>query len=341
MVHGRRCFLTSTAFTLVTALIVAGPLVHAESALPLSAVPYRIVYETFREGNWELYMVNADGSHPVNLTHTPTVNELDPHVSPDGTKVCFVVDEGKGKAGKRSVWYMDLDGTGRTKVADRARQPCWSPDSARIAYLKSEFDQFTALDYATTGLFFYDLETGRSTVHPNPELYHLYNICWSPDGKWFVATVHGGMGFKHTILAFEAHGTKVYDLHLHGCRPDFSPDGKKIAWGLSDWDLSIGDFDVSSGTPKVTHVHKVATSDKPLKIYHIDWSPDGRYIAFSRGPEKKTLGLAPEMVGIPAKGWNLCVGDATTLDRWRQITTDGHCDKEPDWAPLPSGGERR
>ena len=56
----------------------------------LSRIPYKIVYETRRttEGrrNWELFMMNADGSNPVNLTNTPNIDEMYPHVSPDGTR---------------------------------------------------------------------------------------------------------------------------------------------------------------------------------------------------------------------------------------------------------------
>src|SRR5438270_13431919 len=57
---------------------------------------HKLVYETNRDGNWELYLCNADGSNPVNLTRTPDVDELYPKPSPDGSKICFVADEGKG-----------------------------------------------------------------------------------------------------------------------------------------------------------------------------------------------------------------------------------------------------
>src|SRR5690348_13781104 len=63
------------------------------------------------DGNWELYLCNADGSIPVNLTRTPDVYELYPKPSPDGTKICFVADEGKGAAKVRNVYYMNSDGT--------------------------------------------------------------------------------------------------------------------------------------------------------------------------------------------------------------------------------------
>src|SRR5215469_1297156 len=96
---------------------------------------HKIVYETNRDGNWELYLCNADGSHPVNLTRTPDVDELYPKPSPDGTRICFVADEGKGDARVRNIYYMNTDGTRRIKVAINGREPCWNPDGTHIAYM--------------------------------------------------------------------------------------------------------------------------------------------------------------------------------------------------------------
>jgi Tol biopolymer transport system component len=309
----------------------------------LKACNHKIVYETYRDNNWELFMVNADGSNPVNLTRTPTVNELYPHVSPDGSKVSFVADEGKGAGKIRNVYYMNIDGTGRTLVAKNAREPCWNVHGTAIVYPKGELDEFSYLDYATKGIFIYELKTRQHKEHANKGIHHLYNICWSPDDRWFLATVHGGMGFKHGILAIPANGTKVYDLKIPGCRPDISPDGKKVAWGASDWSLCTADLDFSGPQPRVRNTHIVVGSANPIKIYHVDWSPDGRYVTFSRGPEKhKSLtDLAPEMVGVHAPGWNICVADVTKRNRWVQITSDGKSNKEPDWAPVPAGGTGR
>jgi len=353
----RRAWLVAVT-ALTVALALGGPLPAGEArkepqapppppseefAKKLKDIPNRIVYETFRDGNWELFSVKADGSDPVNLTHTAKVNELYPHVSPDGTKVCFVSDEfeeGAKNPKVRSAWYMNLDGAGRTKIGDGIREACWSPDSKTIAYLPCEFDKFTYDDFATKGVKFFDLATGKHSEHPNKDLFHLYNLCWSPDGNWMVATVHGGMGYKHTILAFEAKGTKVTDLKIPGCRPDLSPDGKKVAWGASDWELDAADIDFGGDAPRIRNRHALVKSAEPTKIYHVDWSPDGKYVAFSRGPEKKNLKFAPEMIGIKAAGWNICVADANAESIWWEITSDGNCNKEPDWAPVKAGGER-
>ena len=305
----------------------------AELSGELKAVPHKIVYETWQDDNWELLMVNADGSGQVNLTKTPNIHELYPHVSPDGRKIVFSVDEGEGEAKVRNVYVMNMDGTGRKLVARNARQACWNAEGSQIAYLQGEFDKFNYLDYATKGIFVYDLKTGKHREHPNKKLHHLYNLCWSPDGRWFLATVHAGMGYKHAILAIEAEGQGVFNLGIHGCRPDLSPDGKRLTWGASDWDLCVADLDLSGPEPKLTNQREVVTSKKPLKIYHSDWSPDGKYITYSTGPTEKRLGLVCEIVGVKAEGWDIAVADAGGKNRCMKITTSGASNKEPDWVP--------
>lgn len=302
--------------------------------LNLKDIPFKIVYETYRETegrqNWELYIMNADGSDQVNLTNTPDVDEMYPHVSGDGTKICFVADEGSGRDKIRSVYYMNIDGTGRVLVAENARQPCWSFDSKKIAFLRSEYGRYSPRIYATAELVIYDLQTGQYKPHPNNNLHHLYALCWSPDGNWFAAAVHGGMEYSDNILAFEADGTNVYDLGrwgVRGCRPDFGLDGRKMVWGETDWDLCLADLDLTGREPQVTNIREVVRCSRRFKIYHIDLSPDEKYIAFTYGP---TAGS--QDVGGKAKNWDICVSDLS--GKWVKVTTDGNHNKEPDWVPV-------
>jgi dipeptidyl aminopeptidase/acylaminoacyl peptidase len=306
----------------------------AELAQELQGVPYRIVFESYQDQNWDLFAMRADGSERVNLTRTPDLNELCPHVSSDGKRLLFVVDKGEGEQRVRSVWCMNVDGTGRQRVAAAGREPCWCAGDQAIAYLKPDSETFTVTDYATKGLVVHDLASGQEREHPNPDLQHLYNLCSTPDGKWYLSTVHAGMGYSHAIVAIEALGPKVFRLGIPGCRPDVSPDGKRIAWASGDFSLAVGDLDFSGPEPRVLNAHDILTSPKPMKIQHIDWSPDGRYVAFSRGPYAKGLGAPPSLVGVQAPRWNICVADPGTTNRWVSVTTDGKSNKEPDWAPL-------
>ena len=264
-------------------------------------MPCKILYESFQDGNWDLFLANADGSHAVNLTHTPDVDKLYPHANNDGTKICFLADEGKGHNKVRNLYVMNIDGSGRKLLAKNARDPCWNADGTAIAYLKGEFEEFTFCDYASKGIYVYDLKTGKHWEHPNKSIEHLYNLCWTPDGKWFVATVHAGMGFGHAILAVEAHGMKVVNLKIPGCRPDLSfADGRRIAWGCSDsacgWRTST-----PAGGAASTQRPDRRGKRRADRVYHIDWSPNGKYVAFSRGPASHRLGFACGMIGVPRR----------------------------------------
>ncbi len=309
----------------------------------LRKVPYPIVYETYRNDNWELYQVHADGSQPVNLTRTPAVHECFPQVSPDGRKIAFIVDEGEGKRKVRSVWLMNRDGSDRKLVARHARWPFWTRAGGALCFIPDEKDQFNVRDSAGKGLRVYDLATGRITPHPNPELEHLYNLCFTPDAKWILATVSGAMGFNHAILAVAAQDRDVLRINyadgncIRGCRPDISPDGKRIAWNSSDFTLSVADLEINGTEAKAVHPRVVVSSQDPVQVYQADWSPDGRYLAFTRGPKsEKKLDLARAIISVKAPGWDLCVADPNGSNRFVQITTDGLSNKEPDWVPTPS-----
>jgi hypothetical protein len=102
-----------------------------------------------------------------------------------------------------------------------------------------------------------------------------------------------------------------------------------MVWGETDWDLCIANIDLTGNEPWVGNVRKIVRCLQAAKIYHVDLSPDDKYIAFSFGP---TAG--DQDVGDKARGWNICVSDLS--GKWVKITTDGNHNKEPDWVPIPS-----
>jgi TolB protein len=331
-------------------LLLLSPAVFAQVPLrkALQVAPFKIAYETYTNDNWEIFVMDADGSNPVNLTHTPQEHEHYPQVSPDGTKICFSVDAGEGRDTIRSLYVMDVDGKNRKKLADHAREPFWSPDSKVIGFLPQEYPKFNVIDYYTKGMSFYDLNTGKTEAHVNStNLHHLYNPCFAPNGKWIVATVHAGMGVSHAILLIAAHGTNIINLNIPGCRPCLSPDGKQIAWGSGDHEVDAAPIDLDSDSPAVG-MWRLRVQDKTNETYHVDWSPDSRFLSFSRGPASKgdptkrgTFQSACEIVGVYAPGWNLCavsaeregildLNQATEAD-FTMLTTNGLSNKESAW----------
>ena len=304
----------------------------AKTDLDLTKIPYKIVYESFQEtegiGNWEICLIDADGSNWINLTKTPNLNEFYPHASPDGTKICFVAVEGETWEDRsRNIYYMDINGSHLTKIAENAYQPCWSGDGQQIAYLKGEYSRYSSSSWSNRGLEIYDLKTKTIKSHPNPEIGLLFNLCWSPDGNWFTATSRA-RGRGGSNLAFGANDRTINTLSIRGCRPDISPDGHQVAWGRSDHVLEIGDLDFSSSSNNVFNQKPVIACEEDYKVYHVDWSPDGRYLTFSYGPRD-----GDQAVGRKAAGWNICVYDFST-GIWVQITSDGRHNKEPDWVPV-------
>lgn len=314
----------------------------------LKKANFKIAHECYVDDNWEIFVMNADGSNPVNLTHTPKLHEHYPQISPDGTRIAFSVDQGEGREAVRSLCVMDIDGRNRKTLVDHAREPFWSPDGKRIGFLPQEFSKFNVIDFYTSGMSFYDLATGKITPHVNStNLHHLYNPGFSPDGKWIVATVHAGMGFDHAILLIEANGPRIINLNIPGCRPCLSPDGKQIAWGAGDHELAAAPIDLSAETPVVGD-WRLHIKDQTNKIYHVDWSPDSRFLGFSRGPEGEgdltkpgTFQAACEIVGVHAAGWNICavsaqangvidLNDAASTN-FCVLTTNGSSNKEPSW----------
>lgn len=302
-----------------------------ENALTLSdfsSISYRIVYESYRDGSYDLHITSADASWRKQLTRTKDRHEMYPKVSPDGRLIAFSVDSGEGRERKRDLYLMNIDGSGQRLISRDSREHCWSPDGRYIAFVKSESARrFSGESWSTKGLFFYDMQTGSVREHANDKLEHMYNLCWSPDGKYITATVLGGMGFRHTDIAIEVEGTKYFQLGIVGCRPEFSPDGKKIGWGQSDREFMIARIDFSSRPPvKQKDIVSIINVTKGYEVYHLDWSPDGKYITFACGPDGE------QAVGGMAPGWNICILEIST-GRWLNITWDGNHNKEPDWVP--------
>ncbi|MBI1928203.1 PD40 domain-containing protein [Candidatus Poribacteria bacterium] len=86
----------------------------------------KIAFVSTRDGNNEIYVMNADGTNPMNLTHHPA-SELYPAWSPDGTKIAFV----SGRDGNAEIYVMNADGTNPVNLTNHPANdttPSWSPN---------------------------------------------------------------------------------------------------------------------------------------------------------------------------------------------------------------------
>ncbi len=103
----------------------------------------RIVYDAYTDPSKQirdLYLVNVDGSNPVQLTNTPDISEFLPAWSPDGTQIAFsaaqYAPEMVGLEG--DIYVINADGSNQRRITTDPRNdfdPAWSPDGTQIAFV--------------------------------------------------------------------------------------------------------------------------------------------------------------------------------------------------------------
>src|SRR5688572_3044429 len=99
----RRTTVAGALIVLVTAALTAGPISADEGD--------RIVFASDRLGNFEIYVMNADGSSPVNLTNN-AAQDFFPNWSPDGKRIVFA----RGSGSLRELYVMNANGTNQTRL---------------------------------------------------------------------------------------------------------------------------------------------------------------------------------------------------------------------------------
>jgi len=73
----------------------------------------KVAFMSGRDGNWEVYSVNVDGSALKRLTNNGAEDGL-PTWSPDGKSIAFV----SRRSGAWAIWAMNSDGTNQRKLFD-------------------------------------------------------------------------------------------------------------------------------------------------------------------------------------------------------------------------------
>ncbi len=249
----------------------------------------------------------------------------DPHFSPDGSSIAFVVTSVDQKQNRRrsQIWLAAADGS-REPVAltaspQSSTSPRWSPDGRTIAFLSARpVAGDAASDQPRTQVWLLPLAGGEPRRLTNLQ-NGVTSFQWSPDGTHLVVVSRSGQSdtarspsdvrhYRHANYKFNDTGwfddkrahlwvvdaaTGRADQITSGddwndSDPQWSPDGRRIAF-VSDRTGKA--FDESHNTD----VWVIDAAGGPLtKISdHVEadnqprWSPDGRTIAFvSAVPEK-------------------------------------------------------
>jgi Tol biopolymer transport system component len=269
----------------------------------------QIAFQTDRDGNEEIYVMNADGTSQGNLTNYNGGGEeenrdITPEWSPDGSKIVFVSD----RDGTRHMYLMNPDGSGQTRVTTTTgiveSRPTWSPDGQRLVF--SFYDDVYVL--ATVNVD----GSGLTILTESPE-YREYPR-WSPDGAKIVFsgedfTQSGGEGGYRDIWVMNADGSGHVNLTntATGTQRDpyWSPDGSRIVYRSEPTGETLVIIDPDGANPT------------PLGMSgdnHPTWSG---FMAVVIAEQALTLDGVDDYVSVPDSAEiDFVAGDAFTVASW-------------------------
>ncbi len=180
------------ALVLVLTFVTVPVTGHAAS----TGASNQIVFASLRDGNYEVYIMNADGSNQTRLANN-TSADFNPAWSPDGTRIAFT----SNRDGNYEIYVMNADGKGQTRLTTNTVDdfyPTWSPDGTRIALLSNR--------EGNVDVYLMDADgTGQRNLSNNPAPDS--EPAWSPDG---------------TLIAFTSlrdNNPEVYVMNADGSNP--------------------------------------------------------------------------------------------------------------------------
>lgn len=180
-------------------------------------------------GNFDVYVMNADGSGQVNLTTENPGGDLNAAWSPDGTEI--VLDSNyQTPTGLSELQVMDASGTFLRQLTNNGPEfdnfGQFSPDGERIAWAHDP-------DGFNSAIFTMDADDGGNIVQVTPPWMQASLPDWSPDGEWivFVQICDTCPGFQD-IWMIRKDGSDLTQLTFtpFDAEPGFSPDGRKITF---------------------------------------------------------------------------------------------------------------
>ena len=231
----------------------------------------QILFYSDRNGNWDIFRVNSDGTGLRQITSS-SFNEREPNWHPQNNSFAFSSDS----LGVSRIFLRDLDSGSIAMLTNHPGKhsaPSWSPDGNYLAYLTEENKVWNLLVKNLNDSSLHTLYTG-ATWPGRPT--------WSPSGAEVMYSV--AIDGKEILHLVNIAGTivKTFLPGFNSCgNAMLSPDGSSIIFDAHSEDV------LDSGDGK-WEIYKMNTSDFSvvrLTHNHVDdwgarWSRDGKRILF-------------------------------------------------------------
>jgi TolB protein len=232
----------------------------------------RLVYIVMVDGREQLFVMQADGSNRVALTHD-AANHEDPAWSPDGRHIAYVSYADSSQV----IWMMNSDGTDPVAITPttvRAIHPSWSRDSRRLLYCTD--DDLHPPAKNTSEIYSVDLRTRRAKLLVSGGVNTYPSL--SRDGRFLAFRRMLG---EHNSEVFVAHGNgsaahNVSNDEAFDGWPEWSPDGNWLAFASNRGGTS---YRIWVMRPNGRNPQLVANTTGRATAPH--WAPDGRSIYFT------------------------------------------------------------
>jgi Tol biopolymer transport system component len=244
----------------------------------------QIVFQSNRDGNWEIYLMELDGSNQTRLTKTPADEET-PAFSWDGKLIAYSyngddIRPNVSQALKwREIYVIDATGFSRTRLTTNTSDdwsPNFSPDGNTITFC-SERNDVRPVPFYMVISNIYIMDTNgnfQKGLFESPE--DDVSPSFSSDGKKIIFSSRRNKKFRISIGNSDGTGDtqSLGDNIGDNNSPKFSPDGSRIVFfsnRYGDYSIFVMNAD-GSNTKALTSIFK--------NEYYPAFSGDGTKVAF-------------------------------------------------------------
>jgi TolB protein len=202
----------------------------------------RITFESNRDNNGEIYVMNADGTGQTDITNSETTGDGVPDWSPDGRSIVF--------SREGDLFAMRVDGSHLRQLTTGPANDgpaFWSPTGRYISFQRS-----------TDAARLFTMTSEGKALTPIADIASdRVAWAWSPDGRWLAYQSPGGPDSPSDIFIAPRDGGTSINVTSSPAfdfgPPSWSPGGDRLAFA-SDRD-EPGNFDVYTVCVKTDERH--------------------------------------------------------------------------------------